>query len=202
MPPPKHFQQAMPPIAPTQGSVLRPIPHPKHPKIRLRLHVNDLGAPASLRYLQAVESSSVLADAVTTVLSLLYPDSPHTASDAPPSDANPEEEGLTSQRSTTPPWPGTRSVTLIINPDLEGVAVTSGISLDNDHKEISIANAYIESLPPNRDYEHELTGVIVHEMVHCWQWDAKGTANGGLIEGIADWVRLRAVRTISVPLLH
>lgn len=38
----------------------------------------------------------------------------------------------------------------------------------------------------------ELLGVLVHEMVHCWQWNAQGTAPGGLIEGIADWVRLRA----------
>lgn len=29
-------------------------------------------------------------------------------------------------------------------------------------------------------------------MVHCWQHDARGTAPGGLIEGIADWVRLKA----------
>lgn len=35
-------------------------------------------------------------------------------------------------------------------------------------------------------------GVCVHEMVHCWQWNAKGTCPGGLIEGIADYVRLRS----------
>lgn len=29
-------------------------------------------------------------------------------------------------------------------------------------------------------------------MVHCWQWNAHGTAPGGLIEGIADFVRLKA----------
>lgn len=33
---------------------------------------------------------------------------------------------------------------------------------------------------------------MVHEMVHCWQRNAHGTAPGGLIEGIADWVRLKA----------
>jgi hypothetical protein len=26
--------------------------------------------------------------------------------------------------------------------------------------------------------------------VHCYQWDAEGTCPGGLIEGVADWVRL------------
>lgn len=32
--------------------------------------------------------------------------------------------------------------------------------------------------------------MLTHELVHCYQWDAHGTAPGGLIEGIADWVRL------------
>jgi len=30
----------------------------------------------------------------------------------------------------------------------------------------------------------------VHEVVHCYQFDAQGTCPGGLIEGIADFVRL------------
>lgn len=29
-------------------------------------------------------------------------------------------------------------------------------------------------------------------MVHVWQWNAEHACNGGLIEGIADWVRLHA----------
>lgn len=33
---------------------------------------------------------------------------------------------------------------------------------------------------------------MCHELVHCFQWAAEGTCDGGLIEGIADWVRLRA----------
>jgi hypothetical protein len=32
--------------------------------------------------------------------------------------------------------------------------------------------------------------VLTHELVHCYQWDAEGTCPGGLIEGVADWVRL------------
>ena len=36
-----------------------------------------------------------------------------------------------------------------------------------------------------------MLGVLTHEMVHCWQWATKGTCPGGLIEGIADYVRLR-----------
>lgn len=32
----------------------------------------------------------------------------------------------------------------------------------------------------------------MHEMVHCWQWNALGTVPSGLVEGIADFVRLKA----------
>jgi hypothetical protein len=35
-------------------------------------------------------------------------------------------------------------------------------------------------------------GVLCHELVHTLQHDAKGQCNGGLIEGIADFVRLKA----------
>ncbi|KAF8672392.1 hypothetical protein HU200_049598 [Digitaria exilis] len=31
-----------------------------------------------------------------------------------------------------------------------------------------------------------------HETTHVWQWNEQGQANGGLIEGIADYVRLKA----------
>lgn len=34
--------------------------------------------------------------------------------------------------------------------------------------------------------------MLVHELVHCFQHNGRGTCPGGLIEGIADWVRLRA----------
>lgn len=89
--------------------------------------------------------------------------------------------------------PGTRSITLILR-SMPGVAYTTGIDLDNDHKEIHFSLDYvsgIKSRTPGRE-THEIQGVIVHEMVHAWQWNARGTAPGGLIEGIADFVRLQA----------
>ncbi len=45
-----------------------------------------------------------------------------------------------------------------------------------------------------RDLEaarREITGVLVHELVHCFQHDGGGTCPGGLVEGVADFVRLR-----------
>jgi hypothetical protein len=86
--------------------------------------------------------------------------------------------------------PPTRSVTLILR-SFEGVAFTTGKAIDDDHKEIHLSTDFIASIAPERR-KQELRGVVVHEMVHCWQWAARGTCPSGLIEGIADYVRLRA----------
>ena len=72
-----------------------------------------------------------------------------------------------------------------------GVAYTTGSDIDDDHKEIHFSLDYINSIKSERQKE-EIQGVLVHEMVHCWQWNGIGTAPGGLIEGIADFVRLKA----------
>ena len=74
---------------------------------------------------------------------------------------------------------------------MDGVAYTTCKEIDDDHKEIHLSTSYIENIPAKRK-EDEIMGVITHEMVHCWQWSALGTAPGGLIEGVADWVRLKA----------
>ncbi len=74
---------------------------------------------------------------------------------------------------------------------MPGVAYTTGSSLDDDHKEIHLSLDYINGISSTRQRD-EINGVLVHEMVHCWQWDALGTAPAGLIEGIADFVRLKA----------
>ena len=74
---------------------------------------------------------------------------------------------------------------------MDGVAYTKGSELDREHKEIHFSLDYINGLPSARQKD-EIQGVIVHEMVHCWQWNALGTAPVGLVEGIADFVRLKA----------
>ncbi len=106
---------------------------------------------------------------MTTVLELLYPTTPAA------------DRGV---------WPGTRSVTLVLC-DMDGVAYTRGRELDDDHKEIHLSLKYVASIGAERVRE-EVRGVVVHEMVHCWQWNGGGEAPGGLVEGMADWVRLRA----------
>jgi len=140
-----------------------PFPQPK-----LRLKVQDLDHPGAAKFLSAVNPATVVTAAVNNVLRLLYKS---------PSD----------QHTTAPP---TRSVTLILR-DMGGVAYTTGTSLDNDHKEIHFSLQYINSINPASRLTHEITGVLTHELVHCYQWDAQSTCPGGLIEGVADWVRLK-----------
>jgi len=83
-------------------------------------------------------------------------------------------------------------VTLILR-DFEGVAYTTGLLLDDAHKEIHFNLNYIQNFKDKpTQARHEMIGVVTHEMVHCYQYNAKGSAPGGLIEGIADFVRLKA----------
>lgn len=74
---------------------------------------------------------------------------------------------------------------------MDGVAYTTGSDLDSDHKEIHFSLGYINGIAASRKKD-EIMGVLTHEMVHCYQYNAFGTCPGGLTEGIADWVRLNA----------
>ncbi|KAL0334912.1 UNVERIFIED_CONTAM: Basic secretory protease [Sesamum calycinum] len=73
-------------------------------------------------------------------------------------------------------------VSLFID-DMDGVAYAS-------NNEIHVSARYIQGY--TGDVKTEFTGVIYHEMTHIWQWNGNGQAPGGLIEGIADFVRLKA----------
>lgn len=75
---------------------------------------------------------------------------------------------------------------------MPGVAYTIGSDLDEDHKEIHFSLDYIHSAVKDSRKTEEIMGVLTHEMVHCYQYNAFGTCPGGLIEGIADWVRLNS----------
>ncbi|KAF7548580.1 hypothetical protein G7Z17_g6972 [Cylindrodendrum hubeiense] len=146
--------------------------HGKHPSPdfklpKLRVEIRDLSHPGAKHFLDAVNAAECLATAAQNVLALLYssPDCPTT---------------------TLPP---TRSITLILR-DMPGVAYTTGSDLDSDHKEVHFSLGYIDRISPPSRRPEEVTGVITHEFVHCFQRNGFGTCPGGLIEGIADWVRL------------
>jgi hypothetical protein len=138
------------------------------PLPKLRLEVRDLNHDGADTFFSSVTARKALATSVQNVLSLLYktPATPTTT------------------------VPSTRSVTLILR-SMPGVAYTTGTDLDSDHKEIHFSLDYIQRIDTSRS-GHEIMGVLTHEMVHCYQYNGFGTCPGGLVEGIADWVRLNS----------
>ena len=141
---------------------------PAFPLPKLLLEVRDLTHAGSRAFLSSVVPTTAIEFSVKRVLDLLY--------------LNPKYPSTT--------IPGTRSVTLILR-SMAGVAYTTGTELDGDHKEIHFSVEYVDGIPKNRKAD-EILGVLTHEMVHCYQYNAQGTCPGGLVEGIADWVRLNS----------
>ncbi|KAJ8112798.1 hypothetical protein OPT61_g4915 [Boeremia exigua] len=175
--PPAPQASPLPPAVDIEHSTARPSSttsqnEPSASKVKplrkplLRLELRDLSSDGSREFLRLVHASSAIESAVDTVLRLLYTDI---------------------EKSCIPP---TRSITLVLR-DMDGVAYTTGLDLDDDHKEIHLSTKYIEYVSESRRKD-EIHGVIVHEMVHCWQHHGGNTAPGGLTEGVADWVRLKA----------
>lgn len=132
----------------------------------LLLEIRNLSSSGARRFLHCVEASTILSEAIRTVQQILAP------------------KGESA--------PGVRSITLILR-DFGGVAHTTSKDIDFEHKEIHLSTSYIESLPTDMErIRLEITGVLVHEMVHVLQWNGQHLCNSGLIEGVADWVRLKA----------
>jgi hypothetical protein len=69
------------------------------------------------------------------------------------------------------------------------IDVMGGVAYATNN-EIHVSNDYIGNY--SGDVRREITGVLYHEMAHIWQWNGNGQTPGGLIEGIADFVRLKA----------
>jgi hypothetical protein len=135
---------------------------------KLRLHLNELSHDGTALFLSQVDACRLLPNAISHVIQHLYTSCPGSK------------------------IPGTRSVTLVLR-SMDGVAYTTGLQLDDDHKEIHLSLDYVQNFAKKpKECRHEIIGVVTHEMVHCYQNNGKGTAPGGLIEGIADFVRLKA----------
>uniref|UniRef100_A0A453MFC0 Uncharacterized protein n=1 Tax=Aegilops tauschii subsp. strangulata TaxID=200361 RepID=A0A453MFC0_AEGTS len=77
-----------------------------------------------------------------------------------------------------------RDVVTLVVEEFNGLAYTS----DNG---IHLSTSYVGGYTSG-DVKKEVTGVLYHEATHVWQWNGQGAANGGLIEGIADYMRLKA----------
>ncbi|XP_018500070.2 uncharacterized protein LOC103935499 [Pyrus x bretschneideri] len=86
------------------------------------------------------------------------------------------------QQNTAADRKSVSKVTLIVE-NITGVAYAV-------NNEIHVSASYIAGY--SGDVKKEITGVLYHESTHVWQWNGNGQAPGGLIEGIADYVRLKA----------
>ncbi|KAK7280296.1 hypothetical protein RJT34_25358 [Clitoria ternatea] len=70
--------------------------------------------------------------------------------------------------------------------DMDGVVAYTNTSNDDIHLNARYVNSN------SGDLKTGITGVLYHEMTHVWQWYGNGQAPGGLIKGMADYVRLKA----------
>ncbi|OJD24908.1 hypothetical protein ACJ73_03732 [Blastomyces percursus] len=193
-------------------------PHsPPQPTPKLRLHLQDLTHPATKSFINLIsDPNAAINTALANIVTYLYT-SPPKRDQSRNSSSNSSHAARTHPHFN-PSLPATRSVTFIIR-DMPGVAYTTGTQLDSDHKEIHFSLSYIATVS-NRfvDATRELLGVITHELVHCYQHTRPQARVGpeelkkkkkkkkqkdksgpqipnppsGLIEGIADFVRLKA----------
>ncbi|KAI3621976.1 pbsp domain protein [Moniliophthora roreri] len=147
-------------------------PLPKPPKYEgwpvpfLNLQVDDLAHPGAVLFFENVESPlEALREAVLNVFKWLYKDKEKTPDHV-------------------------ASIQLILRSFPEGgVAYTTGSYAE---KEIHFALEHIQRADKQGRCGDEIMGVLTHEVVHCFQYDAGGTCPGGLVEGVADWVRLHS----------
>lgn len=161
------------------------------PSPKLRLHFEDLTHDGTRVFLKHVPDPYRAFDTgLLNIVKSLYSPPPHHSS----SSLCHKKGGKVHFEPSIPP---TQSITLVVH-DFPGVAYTFGLPADSNQKEIHFSLPYIAGRPHIVDPAAELVGVIVHELVHCYQHTAPADSDdvprppGGLIEGIADFVRLKA----------
>jgi len=129
-----------------------PAPHPdiELPPIHLRIH--PLGHPGAIHFLEhfGAQCFKSLASHCRFIITELYPDPSHSS------------------------IPNIHSITLFIRP-MDGVAYTTEGVVDPKTREIHFAAGYIERIDHIHSAE-ELSGVLLHELVHVWQRNGVGSA--------------------------
>jgi len=144
---------------------MAPLPNP-HPELELpsiHLRIHPLDHPGATHFLEqfGAQCFKTLASHCRVIIGTLYPSPSH------------------------PSFPTIHSITLFIRP-MGGVAYTTEGLVDPKTREIHFAAGYIE-----RSSQEEISGVLIHELVHVWQRNGDGSAPGGFIEGLADYIRLK-----------
>lgn len=157
-----------------------PVPRPK-----LRLQFEDLTHAGTRIFLENIpDPHGVINQATSDIVAYIY-----TSPTCSP--------GGNCPVTFEPSLPTTESVTLILR-EFSGVAYTVGSLAGSQHKEIHFSLTYIAGRTHLEDIAPELIGVITHELVHCYQHTRPHRSPdiprppSGLIEGVADFVRLKA----------
>ncbi|EEP78786.1 conserved hypothetical protein [Uncinocarpus reesii 1704] len=149
------------------------------PSPKLRLHLQDITHKSTKIFLDSIsDPQAVVESALSDIVEYLY--------------TSPEASRKVHFK---PSLPDTRSVTFILR-DFSGVAYTTSLDIDSDHKEIHFSLSHI-ARAASGDPRHEIIGVLTHELVHCYQHTTPPDGSApyppsGLVEGIADFVRLKA----------
>ena len=156
-----------------KGPVLSPLSCPARLELTIHIHTGS-----DVFFQHTSSPQAVLSLAASHVLRLLYPSNSPSSS---------------SSSSFPCPPPPVRSITLHLH-TFDGVAYTCRSDLDNDHKELHLSLSYLEGVAARAHGDgervrHEIEGVLTHELVHAFQYDGQGTVPGGVIEGVADWLR-------------
>lgn len=158
--------------------LMAPLPPPDPeldlPLIHLRFH--PLTEPGAIHFLETFgpKCGEILPAHCRTIIAALYNDA-STKSKSP--NSNSTSEGA---------FPTIHSITIFVR-RMDGVAYTTSGMIDPAAKEIHCSAAYF-----GQSAFSEISGVLIHELVHVWQRDGLGSAPGGFIEGLADYVRLKA----------
>ncbi|KAI9002170.1 peptidase of plants and bacteria-domain-containing protein [Hyaloraphidium curvatum] len=90
-------------------------------------------------------------------------------------------------------FPGPRQAVMLFTDNMDGIAYTTSND-DGTQSEIHLSTRYLRDILKRSGLDglrSECHGVLVHELVHVWQHSTLNNLPGGLIEGLADLVRLR-----------
>jgi len=77
---------------------------------------------------------------------------------------------------------------------VESFGKEGGVAHTTQNKEAQTAEIHFNSdyiANYESDIQNEISGVTIHELVHCWQHDSNGSSPWWIIEGIADYIRER-----------